>query len=92
MDVSVEHDQESRRFHAEVEGHRAVVTYRLDDGRMTILHTGVPQAIEGRGIAGALTRAALDAARREGWRVDPQCAYAAAFVRRHGKSYADLLD
>jgi predicted GNAT family acetyltransferase len=91
MEVSVEHDREGRRFHAQVDGHRAVVDYRFDDGVMTITHTGVPQAIEGRGIAAALTRAALEAARAEGWRVDPQCAYAAAYVRRH-RQFADLVD
>lgn len=90
MDVSVEHDCEGRRFHALVDGHRAVVDYTYADGVMTITHTGVPSAIEGRGVAGALTRAAVDAAKAQGWKVDAQCAYAAAWLKRH-KEYADLL-
>ena len=90
MDVRVEHDCAGRRFHALVEGHRAVVDYRLADGVMTITHTGVPAAIEGRGVASELTRAAVNTARAEGWKVEAQCAYAAAWLRRH-KDYADLL-
>lgn len=90
MEVKVEHDREAQCFHASVDGHRAVVDYRLADGVMSILHTGVPSAIEGRGIAGALTRAALEAAKAAGWKVRPQCAYAEAWLKRHTE-YADLV-
>jgi len=90
MDHGIEHDRDERRFRTFVEGHRAEVDYRLEDGVMTITHTGVPRPIEGRGIAASLTRAALAAARAEGWKVVPQCAYAAAFMRRH-REFDDLV-
>jgi predicted GNAT family acetyltransferase len=83
MDVHVEHDREGHRFHALVDGHRAVVDYRFADGVMTITHTGVPSAIEGRGVAAALTRAAVDTAKADGWKVHPRCEYAAAWLKRH---------
>jgi predicted GNAT family acetyltransferase len=89
MDVSVEHDREAGRFHARVDGHDAVLDYRLADGVMAIVHTGVPSAIEGRGIARALVRAAVEAAKSEGWKVDPQCAYAETWFKRHAE-YAAL--
>jgi predicted GNAT family acetyltransferase len=90
MDVHVEHDRAGHRFHALVDGHRAVVDYRFADGVMTITHTGVPEAIGGRGIAGTLTRAAMETAKADGWKVHPQCGYAAAWLERH-KEYADLV-
>jgi predicted GNAT family acetyltransferase len=83
-------DAANHRFELGVDGHLAVLEYQLDDGGMVITHTGVPEAIGGRGIAGVLTRAALDHARAQGLKVIPACAYAAAFIRRHGE-YADLL-
>ena len=73
----------------QVEGFDCELDYRLDAGVMTILHTGVPPAVGGRGIAAQLTRAALAFARKEGLRVRPACSYAAAFMRRHAQ-YADL--
>ena len=91
MDATVEHDPQGRRFHTEVDGHRAEVVYRLDDGVMTLTHTGVPEAIGGRGVAASLTRAALDTARAQGWRVVAQCAYAHDYLQRH-REYADLVD
>ena len=90
-EVDVEHDPEARRFTAVVDGHLSAIDYRLEDGRLVILHTGVPRAVEGRGIAAAMTRAALDTARAEGWRVVPLCAYAASWIRRHPE-YASLVD
>lgn len=86
----IEHDAGAHRFQTTVDGQRAVLDYELDDAVMVITHTGVPEAIGGRGIAAALTRFALEHARVAGWKVVPACAYAAAFMQRHGE-YADLL-
>ncbi|WP_299342350.1 GNAT family N-acetyltransferase [uncultured Pseudoxanthomonas sp.] len=85
------HDAASRRFSTRLEGHEAELVYSLRDGRMIIEHTGVPEAIGGRGIAAALVKAALHHARTQGWRVVPACSYSAAYVQRHPQ-YADLVD
>ena len=87
----VHHDPDARRLHTRVEGHEAELRYSLRDGRMVIDHTGVPDAIGGRGIAGILVQAALDLARARGWRVVPACSYSAAYVQRHPE-YADLIE
>ncbi len=79
----VDHDTEEQRFNTSLDGHDAVLDYQLDRGVMTITHTGVPPAIEGRGVAAELMRAALAAARSAGWTVNPACSYAAAYMRRH---------
>ena len=87
----VHHDPDARRLHTRVEGHEAELRYSLRDGRMVIDHTGVPDAIGGRGIAGILVKAALNLARARGWRVVPACSYSAAYVQRHPE-YADLIE
>jgi uncharacterized protein len=81
MDVT--HDASGRRFAITVDGHACEVDYRLADGVMTITHTGVPSEVGGRGIAGALTRAALEHARAEGWKVVPACSYAIDWMNKH---------
>lgn len=91
MPLDIAHDPASRRFAVRVEGHEAELLYRRDGRRLTIDHTGVPEAIGGRGIAGELVKAALEYARAEGLRVVPACSYSAAYVRRHPE-YADLVD
>lgn len=61
-----------------------------DADTMTIAHVNVPDAVSGRGIAAALTEAALSHARSCRWRVIAQCAYAAWYLREHPE-WADVL-
>lgn len=88
--MNVQHQPENERFVVIADGHEAQVDYRIDGGVMSITHTGVPEPIGGRGIAGDLVRAAFDHARAEGLKVRPLCSYAEAWSRRHA-DYADLL-
>ncbi|MGX5672256.1 GNAT family N-acetyltransferase [Thermomonas fusca] len=77
------HEVPEQRFVTQAEGHTARLDYIEDEGRLTITHTIVPPEIGGRGIAGELVRAALAYARDSGLKVDPQCSYADAWMRRH---------
>lgn len=88
---AIEHDLRGHRFQVTVEDHLALLDYRLTPARMTITHTLVPAAIGGRGIAAALTVAALEYARAHALKVEPACEYAAVFLRRHDE-YADLVE
>ena len=81
--MDIRHDAASHRFSVDVDGHTGYVEYEPGDGMITITHTIVPPPIAGRGIAGDLVRAAMLHARNEGLRVDPQCSYADAWMRRH---------
>jgi predicted GNAT family acetyltransferase len=89
MSITVQHDSDAREFFADIDGGRPVLQYQLADHRMTIVHTGVPPALANRGIAGELTRTALQYARAQGWKVIPACSYAAAYLRKHPE-YDDL--
>lgn len=86
----IEHDRLHHRFTLEQDGHLAVLDYTLAGHTMTITHTGVPEAIGGRGLAGELNRAALEHARQAGWVVVPACSYTRAYVQRHPR-YHDLV-
>ncbi|QCO67511.1 N-acetyltransferase [Luteimonas yindakuii] len=88
--TGVRHDPQRGRFELDVDGETAHVEYRQEGDTMVVLHTIVPDALAGRGIAGTLNAAALDHARDAGMRVDPQCEYTASYVRRH-PGYADLV-
>ena len=54
-----------------------------------MLHTEVPKELEGRGIGSTLIRGVLDAARKEGLKVNPLCPFAKAYIGKHPE-YADL--
>lgn len=88
---SVVHNAAARRFELPVGEHLCIAQYHLADGVMWLTHTEVPPAIEGRGHAARVVRAALDHARAHGLKVQPACSYVRAFMRRHPETL-DLLE
>ena len=83
------HDLAGHRFVAILDGHHARLDYEQHDGVLVLVHTEVPAAIGGRGIASGLMRAAVAHARDEGLKVRPACSYAETWLRRH-REYDDL--
>lgn len=73
----------SGRFQTVVDGWTCVCDYRLAGGVMEFIHTGVPPAVEGRGIAAELVAAALAHARENALKVNPICSYVRVYMRRH---------
>jgi hypothetical protein len=72
------------RFEYEESGHVAYLEFETDArGWITLLHTEVPSAIRGQGIAGTLVRTALEYARDNKLRLDVICPLAADFLHRH---------
>jgi len=80
------HLPDAHRFETLVDGHVGRLDYSVRGDVMTIVHTEVDPALEGRGVAGALVRAALDHARASGLKVRPHCPYAASYMERHPES------
>lgn len=87
---NITHNALASRFETTVDSQLCVADYRLSGKTMAMTHTLVPPALEGRGIAAALVTEALAHARREGWRVRPDCSYVESYIRRHPET-RDLL-
>jgi predicted GNAT family acetyltransferase len=90
MEHTVIDNAQAQRFEVHLDGETAVLEYRLRDDALWLIHTEVPHAIEGHGVAAALTRYALDNARARGLKVVPRCEYVKAWLQRHPE-YADLV-
>lgn len=90
MAHAIHHRPDQQRFETEVDGALCVLCYRLADGTASMDSVQVPDAVGGRGIAGALTRFALDHARQAGWKVIPRCPYVRGWIERH-PAYRDLV-
>lgn len=80
---AVRHNPDASRFECEIDGMLCRADYHLDGKRMQMYNTEVPRALEGRGIAARLVRAAFDHAQRHGLQVIPSCSYVRAWARRH---------
>jgi len=92
VEVRITHNAAASRFETHVDGHLCVAAYDLDDGVLRMIHTEVPRALEGRGIAAALVRAALSHARTHGLRIAPVCSYVRVYMKRHPETHVLLAD
>lgn len=82
-DFVVVNDEAFGRFQTVVDGYAAELIYRVNGDRMVITHTGVPPAVEGRGIGSALVRAAVEEASARDLTIVPLCPFVGAWLDRH---------
>lgn len=84
-DYNIVHNADESRFETEVDGSLAVVDYVVDGKTMSVIHTGVPKELEGRGIAAALTKVVLEYADKNSLELIPVCSYTKSYIERHSK-------
>lgn len=79
----IENNEAAQRWEAHVDGQLAVAEYRRRGSAVFFIHTEVPPALEGQGIAGRLVRTALEDARARHLAVIPFCPFVAGYIQRH---------
>lgn len=90
-EVTVIHDPAAQQFRAGAGAETAVLHYRSTPGRITFLHTEVPEALRGQGIGQRLAHAGLEHAKAEGLRVKLICPFVRSYVEKH-REYQPLVD
>ena len=90
VDLEVVNNAAKGRFEVRVGEEIAYAEYRLLATGVMFPHTEVPPAFEGRGVGGALVRAAMDFVRQRGELVIPVCPFVSAYIQRHPE-YHDLV-
>lgn len=86
----VEHNKAHHRYEIIIDDQRSMIQYQMRGDTIIFVHTEVPPALEGRGIAGRMARFALDDARTHGLKVVPRCPYIANYIKKHPE-YQDLV-
>lgn len=84
---------EAGRYEAELaDGGIAVLDYQTLDGGLRFTHTETPVRHRHQGIAGELTRYALDDTIDRGLKIAPQCPYTVWFVRENPEYQEHLAE
>lgn len=72
------------RYFAVIDGEEAEMTYsRAGKTRIIIDHTGVPDSMRGLRVGRSLVEAAVNDARKEGFKIIPLCPFAKATLDKH---------
>lgn len=69
----------------------AAAYYRIENGRVILTHTEVPQQFSGQGIGSRLAKGVFDAIRASGRKAVLRCPFMGAFAARHPE-YSDIVD
>lgn len=73
--MEIVHDKAQHMFLIEKEEGKSYMEYTLDGNTVTVIHTVVPDALSGQGIAGRLAGALYAWAQEEGYRLLSDCTY-----------------
>jgi predicted GNAT family acetyltransferase len=91
MDIQVAIAEANHVFFANIDGKEAFLQYQvIDPQTWDYVHTFVPKALRGQGIAAQIIKYALDYARQHHIKVKPSCPSVLKFLETH-KEYNDIL-
>lgn len=72
-----------KRFEIEIDGHYAFINYEEHGSQIALVHTEVPDALGGKGVAAALVEKTLNYLEDNGKSLLPFCPYVFAYIKRH---------
>ncbi len=76
-------NETDKRFEMNVEGHTAIITYKETPSKIYLLHTEVPAALEGKGVATAIIEKTLEYIEQHHLKLVPHCSFVIAYIKRH---------
>jgi len=84
MQITEQDGATGGRYVASLDGIEAEMTYSRASPQLVIIdHTGVPDALRGKGVGQALALHAVETARAGGWKIIPLCPFFKAQAQRH---------
>ena len=86
----IQENPAENRFEVVIGRQKAFVEYRMKGDKISLAHTIVPPALEGKGLGSALAKYSLDYARKNSLKVIPSCPFIAAYIKSNPE-YADLV-
>ncbi len=90
MENKVKVNEENSQFELETPEGLALIAFEMDANILSVLHTEVPEAAEGKGVGSELAKFALDYARENQLKVAVHCRFVQVFLQRHPE-YQDLI-
>ncbi|QXV64811.1 N-acetyltransferase [Mucilaginibacter sp. 21P] len=82
-DIELVDNEAIHNFELTIDGQRSFIDYQVRGEKIYLIHTEVPEALQGQGVAEALVEKALIHIENKGQKVVPLCAYVQIFLKKH---------
>lgn len=89
--MTIDRNDERGRFEMSVDGHVAYLEFEEDADNLDLVHTEVPDALQGKGVGSKLVHEVLEYARKEFKSVTPTCKFVQSYLERHPEE-RDVVD
>lgn len=76
-------NEKAHRFELKVDGNYAFIEYEEGAGTITLVHTEVEPALEGKGAATAVIEKTLDYLEKNHLKLVPLCPFVVSYIKRH---------
>ncbi|NOT93521.1 GNAT family N-acetyltransferase [Ferruginibacter sp.] len=76
-------NEAAKQFEMEVDGQTAVIIYEEQHFTISLLHTEVPEVLEGKGVATAIIEKTLAYLEKNHFRLILLCPFVVAYIKRH---------
>jgi predicted GNAT family acetyltransferase len=82
-DIQLINNEAIHNFEIFVDGYRAFIDYKQHGDKFFLIHTEVPQELEGRGVAAALVEKVFKYLETNNFKMVPYCEYIKVYLKRH---------
>jgi predicted GNAT family acetyltransferase len=82
IDMDLINNAERRQFEMVVNGHKAIVEYEINDGKMYLTHAQVPEEIRHQGVGEALAEKIMMYLETKNLKLVPMCSFIKHFLRQ----------
>ena len=82
-EINVIHNTDAKSFEVHLDSFTAELNYRISGDTITFTHTGVPSALEGRGIGRLLVSTGLEYAKENNLKGQSLCWFVDKYIQRH---------
>lgn len=83
QNIQLINNENIHHFELIIDNMTAFIDYKLKGDKIFLIHTEVPQEMEGMGVAAALVEKAFNYIEEHHLKIIPLCTYVVAFLKRH---------
>lgn len=90
--LKTKNNTEEQRFMLQLDDAEAFIDYKTaKSGDLYLIHTEVPDEMEGQGVGHKLVRESLEIIDRDDLRIIPLCPFIKSYLKDHMEDYKHLL-
>lgn len=82
-DIPLINNEARHNFELTIDGARSFVDYKQRGNKVYLIHTEVPEELEGKGVAAALVEKTFIYLEQHDLKIIPLCTYVLTFLKRH---------